>query len=57
MPKNTTDEQLHDDVIEAVLRAAAAEGLVCDTGLRKWSERTRSYQIVWERVPPKNKQN
>ena len=70
MRKYPTDEQFHDDVtdeqfdedvtdelFEEALRSAAAEGLFYDTGRRKWSERTRSYQIVWMRVPPKNERN
>jgi hypothetical protein len=61
MRKYPTDEQFHDDVtdeqFDEALRSLAAEGLICDTGRRKWSERTRSYQIVWMRVPPKNEQN
>jgi hypothetical protein len=57
MRKYPTDERLHEDVWEEAIRSAAAAGLLYDTGRRKWSERTRSYQIVWGRVPPKNQQN
>ena len=42
----TTDERLHEQVMEA-LRRMAAGGRIYDTGRRKWSERTRSYQVVW----------
>ena len=52
----TTDERLHEQVMEA-LRRMAAEGRIYDTGRRKWSERTRSYQVVWAAVPPKQEQN
>jgi hypothetical protein len=52
----TTDERLHEQVMEA-LRRMAAERRIYDTGRRKWSERTRSYHVVWEAVPPKNEQN
>jgi ribonuclease BN (tRNA processing enzyme) len=43
--------------IEDALQKLAAEGLIYDTGQRKWSERTKSYQIVWEVVPPKHKRS
>jgi hypothetical protein len=56
MRKYPTDERLHEEVMEA-LRRLAAKGLIYDTGRRKWSERTRSYQVVWAAVPPKNEQN
>jgi len=46
MRKYPTDERLHEQVMEA-LRRMAAEGRIYDTGRRKWSERTRSYQVVW----------
>jgi len=38
---------------DQLLESAAKWGLLRDTGKRKWSERTRSYQIVWEAVPGK----
>jgi len=38
---------------DQLLESAARWGLLRDTGKRKWSERTRSYQIVWEVVPGK----
>jgi hypothetical protein len=57
MRKYPTNERLQEDVMEALLRLAA-EGLIYDTGRRrKWSERTRSYQVVWAAIPPKNEQN
>ena len=36
-----------DDAIEQAIQNLAREGLIVDTGERRWSERTRSYQIVW----------
>ena len=39
--------------VDQLLESAARWGLLRDTGKRKWSERTRSYQIVWEAVPGK----
>jgi len=36
-----------DDAIEQALQDAARKGLIVDSGRRRWSERTRSYQIVW----------
>jgi hypothetical protein len=50
-----TDEQKYE-MIEEAIRTLAAQGLLYDTGKRKWSERTRSYQVVWAAVPPKQKQ-
>ena len=38
---------------DQLLESAARWGLIRDTGKRKWSDRTRSYQIVWEAVPGK----
>ena len=52
----TTDERLYEQVTEAVRRLAAEER-VYDTGRREWSEQTRSYQVVWEAIPPKKAQN
>ena len=52
----TTDERLLEQVREAVRRLAAEER-VYDTGRREWSEQTRSYQVVWAAIPPKNEQN
>jgi hypothetical protein len=46
-----------DEAIDDCLRMLAAEGRIYDTGQRKWSERTQSYQIVWEIVPPKDEQH
>jgi hypothetical protein len=39
--------------MEEILESAARWGLIRDTGRRKWSERTGSYQIVWDVVPGK----
>ena len=36
------------DAIDKGIREFAAKGLLVDTGLRKWSERTGRYEIVWE---------
>ena len=52
----TTHERLLELVSEAVRRLAAEQG-VYDTGRREWSEQTQRYEIVWEAIPPKNKQN
>jgi hypothetical protein len=56
MGKYRTDERFDKEVMEALL-ILAAEGLIYYTGRRKWSERTRSYQVVWAAVPPKDEQN
>jgi hypothetical protein len=36
-----------NDAIEKAIQDLARQGLIVDTGDRRWSERTRSYQIVW----------
>jgi chromosome segregation and condensation protein ScpB len=35
------------DAIEQAIQNLARRGLIVDSGRRRWSERTRSYQIVW----------
>jgi hypothetical protein len=35
----------------------AAEGLIYDTGQRRWSEQTQSCEIVWAAVPGKQLQS
>jgi hypothetical protein len=42
------------EMIEKVIQQLAAQGKVYDTGERRWSERTQSYQVVWAAVPPKH---
>jgi stage V sporulation protein G len=37
----------------AVLEKLKDVMIITDTGKKKWSDRTRSYQIVWEAVPGK----
>ena len=39
------------EAIEQALQKLAREGLIVDTGRRRWSKRTRSYQIVWAKAP------
>jgi hypothetical protein len=34
--------------IESAIQDFARKGLVADSGQRRWSERTRRYEIVWE---------
>lgn len=36
--------------IEAALRRLVRQGLIYDTGKRRWSERSQQYQIVWAAV-------
>jgi len=45
-----SDEEKHE-AIEEALRSLAEKGLIFDTGRRRWSERTGTYQIVWAAVP------
>jgi hypothetical protein len=42
--------EVDDDAIEAIEQAIqdlAREGLIADTGRRRWSARTGRYEIVW----------
>ena len=54
---NRRDEDEYYEMIGACIQVLVAEGLVYDTGKRRWSERTQSHQVVWEVVPPKHKQH
>ena len=40
------EEELLEAIDEAI-QELAREGKIYDTGERRWSERTGSYQIVW----------
>jgi hypothetical protein len=43
-------DEVDDDAIEAIEQAIqdlAREGLIVDTGRRRWSARTGRYEIVW----------
>jgi hypothetical protein len=48
---------INDEMIEDAIQRLVADGLVYDTGERRWSERTQSHQVVWAAVPPKHKQH
>jgi hypothetical protein len=50
------DAKLYKEVQKAIA-SLAKEGLIYDTGQRRWSERTQSYQIVWAAVPPKSERH
>jgi hypothetical protein len=43
-PADPTEMQIE---IEAAIKQLVAEGVLYDTGRRRWSERTGRYQIVW----------
>jgi hypothetical protein len=43
-PKGQTQVQIE---IEAAIQDLVRRGLVVDSGQRRWSERTRRYEIVW----------
>jgi hypothetical protein len=43
--------------VQKAVYELAAEGLIYDTGQRRWSERTQSYHIVWAAVPGKQTQS
>ena len=36
-----------DDAIEQAIQDLARQGLIVDTGHRRWSERAGRYEIVW----------
>ena len=40
-------DEADDDAIEETIRDLARQGLIVDTGRRRWSERTGRYEIVW----------
>jgi hypothetical protein len=43
-------DEVDDDAIEAIEQAIqdlARDGLIVDSGRRRWSERTGRYEIVW----------
>ena len=46
-------DEARECYLEEILESAAKWGLIRDTGERKWSAATFSYQIVWEPVPGK----
>jgi hypothetical protein len=46
-PLDEVDDDPIEQAIEQALQDAARKGLIVDSGRRRWSERTRSYQIVW----------
>jgi hypothetical protein len=56
MTRSPTQEEKYR-IIEGAIRQLAAKGLIYDTGRRRWSERTQSYQVVWAAVPAKHQQS
>ena len=40
-------DEVDHDAIEETIRDLARQGLIVDTGRRRWSERTGRYEIVW----------
>jgi hypothetical protein len=46
-PHDTTETQIE---IEAAIKQLVEEGILYDTGRRRWSERTGRYQIVYART-------
>jgi hypothetical protein len=45
-----TDQEKFKAVEEAVQRLVA-QGRSYDTGMRRWSARTQTFQVVWAAVP------
>jgi hypothetical protein len=56
MASSPTDEEKYE-MIEEAIRRLAAQGLIFDTGKRRWSARTQTYQVVWAAVPPKHERS
>jgi hypothetical protein len=56
MKKSASEEETSRMIAEA-LQQLAEEGRIYDTGQRRWSERTQSYQIVWAATPPKQERH
>ena len=50
-PAAVPKEKEKYEAIEQALQKLAREGQIVDTGRRRWSKRTRSYQIVWAKAP------
>jgi hypothetical protein len=46
-PDPPTDRFTREEIEEAIHRLAR-EGLIVDSGERRWSERTGRYEIVWK---------
>jgi hypothetical protein len=40
-------DKVDHNAIEEAIQDLARWGLIVDSGRRRWSERTRSYEIVW----------
>jgi hypothetical protein len=40
-------DEFDHDAIEQAIQDLARQGLIVDTGERRWSERTGRYHIVW----------
>lgn len=55
--EQTCTEEQWDEIFERAFRKLVADGLIYDTGQREWSERTKSYQVLWAFVPPKHQQS
>ena len=49
-PAAVPKEKEKYEEIEQALQKLAREGQIVDTGRRRWSKRTRSYQIVWAKA-------
>jgi len=48
--KLPTDDEKYAAIEEAI-QSLAREGLIVDSGQRRWSERSGRYEIVWIAVP------
>jgi hypothetical protein len=50
-------DQENIEAIEEAVERLKAQGLIYDTGERRWVARTQTYQVVWAAVPPKHKRS
>ena len=53
VPRSRSDQEFYKAIEEAI-QDLAKQGLIIDSGERKWSERTRRYEIVWMAAPTRH---
>jgi hypothetical protein len=53
VPRGRSDEDFYK-LIQKAIQDLAREGLIIDSGERKWSERTGRYEIVWMAAPTRH---
>lgn len=51
LPRMKLTEEEALEVIDEAIQSLARERRIYDNGERRWSERTKRYEIVWAAVP------